>query len=53
MHLYMIKQVIDVMTKDFLEDMNNSEELNIKDFNNRSMTQKLKESIARLFSPIL
>src|SRR5699024_5611477 len=47
------KQVIDVMTKDFLEDMNNSEELNIKDFNNRSMTQKLKESIARLFSPIL
>ena len=47
------KHIIDIMTKDFLEDMKNSEELKIEDFNNRSMTKKLKESIARLFSPIL
>lgn len=47
------KKVIDIMVKDFLEDMKNSEELQIEDFNNRSMAKKLKESIARLFSPIL
>ena len=47
------KEVIDIMTKDFLEDMKNSEELKIEDFNNRSMVKKVKESIARLFSPIL
>ena len=47
------KNIIDIMTKDFLEDMKNSEDLKIEDFNNRSMTKKLKESIARLFSPIL
>ena len=41
------------MVNDFLEDMKNSEELKIEDFNNRSMTKKVKESIARLFSPIL
>ena len=29
------------------------EELKIEDFNNRSMIRKVKESIARLFSPIL
>ena len=47
------KDIIDIMTKDFLEDMKNSEELKIEDFNNRSMIRKVKESIARLFSPIL
>ena len=47
------KEVIDIMTKDFLEDMKNSEELKLEEFNNRSMIKKVKESIARLFSPIL
>ena len=36
-----------------LEDMKNSEELKLEEFNNRSMIKKVKESIARLFSPIL
>ena len=47
------KEVIDIMTKDFLEDMKNSEELKLEEFNNRSMIKKVKESIASLFSPIL
>ena len=47
------KEIIDIMTKDFLQDMKNSDELKIEDFKNRSTTKKVKESIARLFSPIL
>ena len=46
-------KIIDIMTKDFLEDMKNSEELELDDFNSRSTVKKIKESIARLFSPIL
>lgn len=47
------KNVIEIMTKDFFEDMKNSEELNKSDFENRNIITKAKESIARLFSPIL
>ena len=41
------------MKDDFFEDLKHSEEIHFDDFKNRSMTQKAKESIARLFSPIL
>ncbi|WP_042277679.1 cardiolipin synthase [[Clostridium] dakarense] len=47
------KDVIEVMTKDFIEDMKNSEELDESDFENRNIIIKAKESISRLFSPIL
>lgn len=47
------KGVIEIMTKDFFEDMKNSEELNETDFENRNILIKAKESISRLFSPIL
>ena len=46
------KEVIDIMTKDFLEDMKNSEELKLEEFNNRSMIKKVKESIPPLQSGI-
>ncbi|WP_195251787.1 cardiolipin synthase [Romboutsia sp. 1001713B170207_170306_H8] len=45
--------VIKLMKDDFFEDMKNSEEINIDEFKNRSIVKKSKESIARLFSPIL
>ena len=41
------------MTKDFFEDLKHSEEIKEVDFNNRKFIKKVKESIARLFSPIL
>ncbi|MGL6105835.1 cardiolipin synthase [Romboutsia sp.] len=47
------KEIIKLATEDFFEDMSNSEELKTEDFSNRSMMKKIKESIARLFSPIL
>lgn len=47
------KDVIEIMTKDFFEDMKNSEELDESDFENRNIIIKAKESISRLFSPIL
>ena len=47
------KEVIKVVTEDFFEDMKNSEELKHEDYNGRNMAKKVRESIARLFSPIL
>ena len=47
------RKVIDLMKEDFFEDIKNSKEIDKDDFKNRSIIQKTKESIARLFSPIL
>ncbi|MEG1870826.1 MAG: cardiolipin synthase, partial [Peptostreptococcaceae bacterium] len=47
------EDVISIMNKDFFEDINNSEELTGEDFDGRNIIKKAKESIARLFSPIL
>ena len=47
------RKVIDLMKEDFFEDMKNSKEINKEEFKNRSIVQKSKESVARLFSPIL
>lgn len=47
------KDIIKVMTKDFFDDINQSEEINNEKFKNRSIIKKTRESIARLFSPIL
>ncbi len=47
------RKVIDLMKEDFFEDMKNSKEINKDEFKNRSIVQKSKESVARLFSPIL
>lgn len=45
--------VIKVMTKDFFEDIKHCEEIDLCQFKNRHIIKKIKESIARLFSPIL
>lgn len=37
----------------FLEDINNSEEITVEEFENRGWTMKLRESFSRLLSPIL
>lgn len=37
----------------FLADINNCKELTYNDWNNRKRSQKIKESFARLFSPII
>ncbi|MGL4914415.1 MAG: cardiolipin synthase [Romboutsia sp.] len=47
------KEVVKIMTEDFFEDLKNSEEIKNTDFGSRKMMKKVKESIARLFSPIL
>lgn len=47
------EDVINLMKDDFFEDMKNSEEIDKDEFKNRSIIKKSKESIARLFSPIL
>ncbi|MDB3767482.1 cardiolipin synthase [Clostridioides difficile] len=47
------EEVIRVMTDDFFEDLSHCEELNLEVFKNRNIIQKIKESVARLFSPIL
>ena len=47
------EDVVRVMTEDFFEDLKNSEEIKEADFNKRNIIKKVKESIARLFSPIL
>ena len=47
------KEIISRMKDDFFEDLKHSKEIDFDNFKNRSMTQKAKESIARLFSPIL
>lgn len=47
------KEIINIMTKDFFNDIKNSEELDRDKFEKRSIINKTKQSIARLFSPIL
>ncbi|WP_242967893.1 cardiolipin synthase [Tepidibacter mesophilus] len=41
------------LEKDFMEDIENSEEIKYEDYINRSVFQKIKESAARLFSAVL
>ena len=47
------EKVIKEMKKDFFKDLNNSEELDEIEFKNRKIDIKIKQSICRLFSPIL
>ena len=47
------KEVIERIKEDFFEDMKNSSEINNDEFESRSIIKKAKESVARLFSPIL
>ena len=47
------KKVIERMTDDFYNDLKCSEELTLENFKKRGFTRKVKESVARLFSPIL
>lgn len=37
----------------FLDDLNKSEEIDLKSWQKRSKSQKIKESLARIFSPLL
>lgn len=45
--------IINEIKKDFMDDLENSEELERNKFENRNTVMKIKESIARLFSPLL
>lgn len=47
------KKIIKKITDDFFKDIENSEEIKLKDFENRPFIKKWVESVARLFSPIL
>lgn len=47
------KQIIEDIKEDFMNDLKDSEELDKNKFEDRNMTTKIKESISRLFSPIL
>ncbi|WP_343102171.1 cardiolipin synthase, partial [Romboutsia sp. MSSM.1001216sp_RTP31141st1_G3_RTP31141_220114] len=47
------KEIVERMSKDFFEDLKNSEELTLDEFSKRKLGKKVRESIARLFSPIL
>jgi cardiolipin synthase len=47
------KNVIKIMQNDFNEDLKYCKELTLEDFNKRGIWIRIKESIARLFSPIL
>ena len=47
------KSVIKEIKEDFMNDLKFSEELEINKFNNRKLRIKIKESLSRLFSPIL
>lgn len=47
------KNVIQTMTEDFFEDIKNSKQINIEEFESRNIIKKIKESVSRLFSPIL
>jgi cardiolipin synthase len=42
-----------ILKKHFENDLLNSKEITLSDWNNRKRAQKLKESFARLFSPII
>ncbi len=47
------KKTAQALRQLFVNDMQNSVELSLKDWQNRRRRQKLKESLARLFSPII
>lgn len=47
------ENIIDEIKKDFMYDLENSEELERDKFENRNTVMKIKESISRLFSPLL
>lgn len=47
------KSIIEEIKQDFMVDLKNSEELERDKFENRKTIMKVKESISRLFSPIL
>lgn len=47
------KKIVERMTNDFINDLGNSEELTLEEFSKRKLGKKVRESIARLFSPIL
>lgn len=47
------EKVIKKITEDFFEDIKNSEEIDLNDFEKRPFIKKWIESVARLFSPIL
>lgn len=47
------KKVIERMTDDFYNDLKCSKELTLENFKKRGFSRKVKESVARLFSPIL
>lgn len=47
------KEIINKITEDFYEDLANSEEIYLEDFEKRPFIKKWTESVARLFSPIL
>ena len=46
-------EVIKDMKNEFMNDLLNSEKLEKNKFENRKMINKVKESVCRLFSPIL
>ena len=46
-------KIIEEIKKDFMLDLANSEELERSKFENRSIVMKAKESVSRLFSPLL
>lgn len=45
--------IINEIKKDFMDDLENSEELERNKFESRNTVMKIKESISRLFSPLL
>lgn len=47
------ENIIDEIKKDFMYDLENSEKLERDKFENRNTVMKIKESISRLFSPLL
>ena len=50
--IYDEKTTLDLRAR-FLEDLEQSEEVNLNEWRTRSKSQKLKESLARLFTPLL
>jgi len=46
-------EINNILKKSFLEDIKNSYKVDINKFNKRPIFEKLKESVARLFSPLL
>ncbi|MCT4607228.1 MAG: cardiolipin synthase [Marinisporobacter sp.] len=47
------EKIVSGMEKNFLVDINDSKELKLEEYSKRSLINKIKESAARLFSPLL